>query len=311
MVRAVLQNQASSWLGGAIEITRALGEDVTVSGLHRLLTDKKELDRMDRAITALPDKALAANLSERLRNTAKTGMQNQDNVITQLRDLDNLQFGHVFKPAEEAQTIDLATAIQNSEIIYFQLNVMAYEVSAKAIGKLILQDLKSLASQIHGEVVDVKVDFLNIFIDEFGSFAIEGFIDFLKMCPDVRFANHLFFQSLADLDAVSPEFKSQVQQNCLSKLVLRTDDPDEVEFWSGVAGTLDVVDQSHQVEQFGPFTLRTGAGNSRETKQMKGEHDTFKQLDIGQTVLLQKAPTREDLVQLWLPDVPRITKRAN
>jgi hypothetical protein len=44
---------------------------------------------------------------------------------------------------------------------------------------------------------------------------------------------------------------------------------------------------------------------------MKVEHDVFKQLKIGQAVLLQKAPAREDLLSLWLPDTKSITKKAS
>ncbi len=304
------QLQASTWLGGAIEILKALNIEVTVHVLHKMLVDRKYLDELEKIITTLPDKDRGKNLLERLRINAKASAQNLDGLIAQLKDLDNLEFGHLLNPNDPATTIELSNVIANSEIVYFQLNVMAYEISASVIGKLILQDLKSLASQIHGEVINVKTDFLPIFVDEFGSFAIEGFIDFLKMCRDVRFANHLFFQSLADLDAVSPEFKAQVQANCKTKIVLRSDDPADSDYWSSVAGTEDVIEQSHQVESFGPFTMRTGAGNARNSKQMKVEHDVFKQLAIGQSVILQKAPAKEDLVNLWLPNPNSIIKKS-
>lgn len=305
------KNQASTWLGVTIEILKAVHLEITPALLHKMLVDRKQLDVIEKRISEIPDKERARDLLERLKQSAKMAVQNQDNLISQLKDLDNLEFGFLFDPKDPVQTIELARVIENCEIAYFQLNVMAYEVGASVIGKLLLQDLKSLASQIHGEVVDLKTDFLPIFVDEFGSFAIEGFIDFLKMCRDVRFANHLFFQSLADLDAVSPEFKSQVQANCKTKIVLRTDDPNEVDFWSGVAGTLDAIEASHQTEQFGPITLRTGAGNSRSTKQMRVEHDVFKQLKIGQAVLLQKAPAKEDLIQLWYPDSNVFLKKTS
>jgi hypothetical protein len=305
------KNQASTWLGTAIEILKALEITVNVGTLHKMLTDKKYLDELEKTISSLPDKDRAKLLITRLQQCAKLAASNQDGLISQLKDLDNAEFGYLLDPQEEANTLDLARVIEHNEIAFFQLNVMAYEVLATVHGKLILQDLKSLASQMHGEVIDLQPKFTPVFVDEFGSFAIEGFIDFLKMCRDVKLANHLFFQSLADLDAVSPEFKAQVQANCKTKVVLRSDDPADADYWSSVAGTEDVIEQSYQVESIGPFTMKTGAGNSRNSKQMRVEHDVIKQLAIGQAVILQKAPAKEDLVNLWLPNSGELTQKKS
>ena len=296
------KHQASSWLGTAIEVLKICSVPVTVRSLHQLLVDSQAADEIEEVARKRLDKKELADVLVRLKTLAKGDRNSLSGLIAQLRDLDNMDFGSILNPNEtDSEAISLVEAVEKRQVIYFQLNTMAYEFAAKVIGRLVLQDLKALASQIHGGQVEVKPAFFPIFVDEFGSFAFQGFIDFLKMSRDVGMANHLFFQSLADLDAVSPEFKSQVQQNCLTKLILRTDDPTEVDFWAGVAGTRDAIESSYQIESFLGWRVKTGAGNMRLTKQMRVEHDVFKRLRIGQAVLIQKAPAREDLVQLWLP----------
>ncbi len=300
------KHQASSWLGGMIDILMALNQPITIRKLRTLLSEVKALEEIEDLIAAHKDKIKAKELLSRLKATIKGSRENLEGLTSQLRDLDNLDFGNLFDPNGENPEIDFESVVRNKEVAYFQLNTMAYQSAAQVIGRLILQDLKALASQIHGGQIKMEGTFFPIFVDEFGSFAFQGFIDFLKMARDVKFANHLFFQSLADLDAVSPEFKSQVQQNCLTKLILRTDDPTEVDFWSGVAGTVDTVESSYQIENVLGFRMKTGQGNMRYTKQMRVEHDVFKKLSVGQAVLIQKSPAREDLVHLWQPRIRKL-----
>ena len=303
------KHQASAWIGTAIDLLRSANLPVTIKRLHRLLADGKAAEEIEDLVRSMDDKARGKAILGLLQTVVRTNREGLSGLTAQLRDLDNLDFGFILDPetaVEQNATIDLVKAIENREVVYFQLNTMAYEFAAKVIGRLVLQDLKALASQIHGGQTPIEPTFFPIFIDEFGSFAFQGFIDFLKMSRDVGMANHLFFQSLADLDAITPEFKSQVQQNCLTKLILRTDDPAEVDFWAGVAGTRDSVESSYQVESFLGWRVRTGAGNMRFTKQMRVEHDVFKRLRIGQAVMIQKAPAREDLIQLWNPVIGSI-----
>lgn len=293
------KNQASAFLSDITDVLTALRVPLTIRRLRRVMSDPMAQEELLALIAAVPDKGRAKELIQRLKAALRISKDNLDGLLAQLRDLDNLEFGELFETTGLSPTIDLESIIRNGEIAYFQLNTMAYEEAAKTIGRLVLQDLKALASQIHGGQIELEPKFFPVFVDEFGSFAFEGFIDFLKMARDVKFANHLFFQSLADLDVVSPEFKSQVQQNCLTKLILRTDDPDEVNFWAGVAGTVDSIEASHQVASVLGIKFKTGQGNMRYTKQMRIEHDVFKRLRVGEAVLIQKSPAREDLVSLW------------
>lgn len=296
------KNVSDMFLINLIEVFYYLNEEITIRDIVSSLSNKD-------LILDMSDKIIKSDMNEQLKNTLKsnisrlktTSIEDLVGLKSQLNALNPIELGGLLSPKlEQSNVINMIDVINNSEIVYFSLNTLNYGVTAPVIGKLILQDLKSLTSQIHAQAVTVKSPYLSIFIDEFGSFAFNGFIDWQKMCRDVGFAVHLFFQSIADLKKVSPEFKDQVLSNCINKIILRTDDPEECEFWASVAGTKDDIEQSYQVENSsGIFTTKTGMGNQRNTKSMIVEHDVFKQLSIGQAVFIQKSPHKVDLINLY------------
>lgn len=295
------KTQSSLFLINLIEIYYYLKSEITFRHIVTTIGDKDSiLDLQEKIKDSKIDSVLQKKLLDNLQKIKSIDAADLAGLKAQVNDLNPYEFGNMFSPDESTKDrIDMIEVMNESQIVYFSLNTLNYGATAPIVGRLILQDLKSLTSQIHAKAVTVKSEFLSIYIDEFGSFAFKGFIDWQKMCRDVGFAVHLFFQSMADLNVVSPDFKEQVQSNCINKLILRTDDPKDAEFWASVAGTVDTIEQSYQVEDSGFLTTKTGAGNQRNTKSMIIEHDVFKQLMIGQAVLIQKSPHRVDLVNLY------------
>lgn len=295
------KTQASLFLINLIEIYYYMNKEITFRDIVETIgSSDAHKDLQDEILKLDKDADITKKLAENLKKIRLIKPEDLSGLKAQINDLNPYEFKNMFSPTEETTNkIDMLEVLNESQIVYFSLNTLNYGATAPIVGRLILQDLKSLTSQIHAKAVTVKSDFLSIYIDEFGSFAFKGFIDWQKMCRDVGFAVHLFFQSMADLNVVSPDFKEQVQSNCINKLILRTDDPKDAEFWASVAGTVDTIEQSYQVEDSGFVTTKTGAGNQRNTKSMLIEHDVFKQLMIGQAVLIQKSPHKVDLVNLY------------
>ena len=126
------------------------------------------------------------------------------------------------------------------------MNVNGYGDISRRIGRIILQDLKVLSNQIQAGQKNFNYDFCACFIDEFGSFATQDFADFLKMARSSRIGIHLFCQGLADLKAVTSEFKEQIIGNTSSKIIFRQDVPEDAETWSGIAGTFSSRKKTYQ-----------------------------------------------------------------
>ena len=113
---------------------------------------------------------------------------------------------------------------------------------------------------------------------------------------------HLFFQSFGQLSEISPAFLTRIMDAVSTVISFRMSDPKSIDYLCQAAGALDALEQSFNVtgSVLGGVS-RTGDGNQRLTKQMKIEHDVFKQLKTGQAVVIQRSPASEDLVDIWRP----------
>jgi conjugal transfer pilus assembly protein TraD len=274
-------------------VTKALGDDEAL--LKMLKPLEKESDAGDLKSRELL-KRMAA-LKSKVKSADLHGL------AAQLSILNNPYIGHLMSFDQAENEIDLRQALERNEIIYFQLDTLGNPDTARRLGRIIIEDIKGLASWVYKNVSDEKRrKFLPIFIDEFGSFASKEFIEVLKQIRGAKFGAHLFAQGLEDLDVVSREFRRQASSNPITKIAMRLDDSETVDEICSMAGTLNSLEQSYQVEgKFMP--RRTGAGNMRETKQMRVEHDVIKNLETGQAVVIEKSPGCVRAIQVFHPSI--------
>ena len=74
-----------------------------------------------------------------------------------------------------------------------------------------------------------------------------------------------------------------------------------------MAGTEDAEIESYQMNTDGLTSGRTGMGNMHEGKKMKIDFDVFKNLNVGQAVVINKGRHTQELVQIWQQSQPRLT----
>ena len=248
----------------------------------------------------LENQNLSQSLLQDVKSLESIKKEDLSGLKAQIQSFTGAEFKKLLSPALKVNEIDLCDVIKKSQVAYFQLNLNGYGFLGAKIGKMLVQDLKVISSQIQSGQLDFKPDFLGVFIDEFGSFAAKDFSDFLKQVRSANIGVHLFCQGLADLNNVSPDFSNQIFGNTAAKIVLRQDVAEDCEKWASTAGTMDTVSRTFQVNssQFGEEE-KTGLGSLFETKKMKIEHDVFKNLKVGQAVLIDKVQTQEDLFQIF------------
>ena len=222
-------------------------------------------------------------------------------VFSQVSSIDSAVFTEIISPNDwgKRKTLVLSDILEEKKIAYFQMNVNGYGDISRRIGRIILQDLKVLSNQIQAGQKRFYYDFCACFIDEFGSFATQDFADFLKMARSSRIGIHLFCQGLADLKAITPEFKEQIIGNTVSKIIFRQDVPEDAELWSSMAGTFSSSKRTYQMTGSETEEQLTGVGSVREVKEMRVEFDVFKKLSPGQAVFIDKAHHKEDLLKIW------------
>jgi hypothetical protein len=275
---------------------------VTIHTINAALSNKEFLDMILKRVYLIPDTGLSQRLVLNLNSIKNIKDADLSGLKAQINDLDNLEFGWLLSPhlVPEKRELDLYKVLKEGGIAYFQLSVNGYENSVAAIGKLLIQNLKSLSSQIQtGDLEPIRSG--SVHIDEFGAFAQSNFDKFLKICRDSNLGIHMYTQGLADLARINKEFEDQVAGNNVTTFIFRLNVAAEVEKLVSSAGTIDGVEQSYQVESGLLGVIRTGSGNQRLTKQTMIDFDVIKNLEVGQAVVIERSPLKTDLVQIVDP----------
>ena len=187
--------------------------------------------------------------------------------------------------------IDLLTLYKKNKIAYFALDLQGYGDTAKRMGRMILQDLKTVSSYVQSRIPEYERHFFPVFIDDAASFLDLGFMDFLSKSRAAKIGIALFHQSLGDLySPSSPNFQQQVIENTNVKIILRQDDPVAVEKFSKIAGTQRTLIPTYQTEARLTGKGMTGTGSVREGQAFKVEPDLIRELKRGEAVVIWKSP---------------------
>lgn len=297
------QNVSASFLTAFTACTEFLGIPLSLEVVSKILLSKEERAAILKQLQMKFDSGnqRALDLFHLISPFfSKSKEEELSGLGAQISILNNPTFGHLLSFQKNENEIDLRHIRKSGGIAYFQLDTLGNADSARRLGRMIVEDLKSMSSEVYkNEPNESERIFFPIFIDEFGSFASREFIEFLKQSRGAKFGIHAFCQGLEDMDVVSSEFRRQVISNTMTKIGLRMDDHETVDEFCATAGTFDTLKQSYQVSGE-LMASRTGMGNMREAKQMQIEHDVLKQLKTGQAVVIEKSPSRVKGIQIPL-----------
>jgi DNA helicase HerA-like ATPase len=189
------------------------------------------------------------------------------------------QVGHLFC-IEPGRTVSLPDSIASSNAVLFSLDSLAYPLYSKLLGRLVINDLKAVAS---GRTCDQPL-VLTVY-DEFNVFARRNIVDLVNKTRSKGFAALIAAQSLADLD-FDPALKRQIIQNCNTLIIQRQNDSEDAEELSRIIGTEDAWVMTHQVASTGA----TGLGSLRLAREFVVHPDKIKRLHVGQAVIVRKIP---------------------
>jgi len=179
--------------------------------------------------------------------------------------------------------------IMNSHgVMYFTLPANRYPILAPAIGKIVLQHVRSVGSlrQIDRKRYDQTPFAVNI--DEFSVFCDDNIVKSLAMLRDANVQFRLAHQSLGDLEAVSKEFTMRVKDNTRWKVFLFQNDADHIEKISRSFGTYTTFKRTVRYT-LGPLWtfLNTGEVSNREVEEFILHPNALKSLaQSGQGYLL-------------------------
>jgi conjugal transfer pilus assembly protein TraD len=262
---------------------------------------------IDRVVALMDTKALNAELREIPKDLADriagyldqlTDSRDQRSAIaglaTRLALLSESAAGDRLTSAPDgAPTIDIGDSIRAGEVCLFSLDSLRYPELAAQVAGLVIQDLKTVAS----ELLSTGGCRALVAIDEFSALDGDQLLGLLARAREAEIGVLLSTQELADLAKVDPTFADQVIANTNVKLIHRQEVPESAERLAGTIGTY--TEWEHTYAEHDPvaemFTgsISTITGTRRIVEKYKVHPNTFKNLQTGQAVLSIKSPAAE------------------
>lgn len=227
----------------------------------------------------IQDKNLQANLLTKLDRLAVYDSKEITGLRAHLNILVASELGQYFELTKEKKTIALQNIIDEGAIAYFALPALRYPSFAQVLGKLVINDIKS--------VIDRQSQQRKIFtiFDEFSVFASEQVLNLVNMGRGKGVYSVFGMQGISDLKK-GGELENKIL-NCANTIIChRLNDAlsaETIATWVGTQTAFDVTAQIHQ--DIGT----TGLGTVRKNKSFIVHPDDIKQsLQVGEAFYITK-----------------------
>lgn len=277
-----------------LNVLVANGQSVRFRDLHAYLTD---IDALNKLVRDTKDQALKDELGKMV-NQFKNNPKFLSGLMADLYLMAHSEFSRLVDT--DHPDIDLRDVYQRNRIVYFQLNLQGYADTAKRMGRIILQDIRTVSGYIQSHMRNSERHFFPVYIDDASSFLDVNFIDFLSKARASKLAITLLHQSLGDLIPKRDfSFQQQIIENTNVKIILRQDDPQSVEKLTKIGGTRRTTISTYQTEDRLLGKGFTGVGSIREGQTFRVEPDLIRGLKRGEAVVIWKSPSfHTDYVKL-------------
>ncbi len=214
---------------------------------------------------------------------------------SQLESLLLSDFGHLLRAHDGG--IDLFEAIRHQKIVYLLLDSRTYGESSRALGKIILQDLKAASAGVDNEIPRAERKSFAVIVDEFADMATEDFVGFLDRARSSKIGVVVAHQEIADLSRLSPEFARRLMNSTSTLFAFLQKLPDSSELIAGVAGTKKTREVTEQAETDWLFGERkTGMKSIKEVDEFVIHPNVIRSLNVGECVMVQKYPSSKSAV---------------
>jgi len=187
--------------------------------------------------------------------------------------------------------IDIKRAADNGEIIVFSLDSSNYGGMAALVANLIVQDLKTVSSELRNDIN--KSEFpMHVIIDEFQAMGSDNIIGLINKARDSKMPVDLISQALGDLRVHSTAFMDQLVGIVGSFIIHRPNDLADAEFFAGLTGKESRTRLSESVSYKKGFFSR-GNSNQRGTTVQVDEYivdpKVFQKLKRGEMIYINKS----------------------
>lgn len=256
---------------------------LTTANIHldlSTLSQYCDITKLSLLARELNDSALMKEVQE-LTNKRK----DIESLIAEIDNIAKSELGHLFD-CSQGKVIELKKAISEKAVIYIGLQPLAFPSYAETLGKLFINDLKSLLSEQLRDAQITPLPLMMLF-DEFSVFAGEQIINLINQGRSAGAHAVLSTQSLSDIVAKGGQaLQGQILNNVNNFIVLRQNYPPDAETLASVIGTKNDLQISSQISNV-DGSLQ--GGGLAQIKSYIIHPDEIKRLQVGEAIVINKA----------------------
>lgn len=302
------KNEASSFLlkllRGLVLLRELKSESFDLRTILKCADDIREIegiiDRLPKDQVEIRNslEGLVFHLSKSENQKALRGLRSQ------IESLVLSDFGYLLTDGGPGNNrIELFNAIRSGKIVYVLLDSRRYGESSKALGKLILQDLKSASARIDNEIPRDQRQNFTVVVDEFSDMVTEDFISFLDRARSSKIGVVVAHQEIADLDRISPEFAKRLMNSTSTCFSFLQKLPSSSELVAGIGGTKKTKEVTEQAKSNWLFgDEKTGMKSIKEVDEFIIHPNVIRSLGVGECVMIQKYPRSRSVVVKVRPE---------
>ena len=202
--------------------------------------------------------------------------------------------------------IDLLDTVAKGGLVLFSLDSSRFGATAKLVGNLVIQDLKTICGQLESQPNLKRPSLLAV--DEFSGLDADHIAGLFQRGRSAGMSVLLATQEFADMRRVEDRFCDQVVGNVEWILAGRQNNPESAELVAGIAGTEEVwthtfqtEDRLSQLQKDGQFWRESGMGTKHVGREFLVSPDEIKRLGVGRAVLIEKNPNRTKVLKVRAP----------
>lgn len=207
--------------------------------------------------------------------------------------------------------IDLFRAAQEGEVVVFTLDSSNYSEQAALIANLIIQDLKTLSSELRRNPAPQP---FQVLIDEFSAVGSDNVLGLVNKSRDANMPVTLTTQALADLRQNSSTLQDQLLGVVNSFIILRANKEEDAKELAGLGGTIIKKRFSESVKYKTGFLSRgsaVGQGNIEDVEEYAVLPGDIQKLRAGEFYYINKNPTRIVKGRCILEDPSKVSYNNN
>jgi len=208
--------------------------------------------------------------------------------------------------------INLKDVADRGEVVVFSLDSSNYPELSQTLGNLIIQDLKTVSSELRQEP---STHPLHVFIDEFSAIGSDNIIGLISKSRDAGVPVSLSTQALGDLRKVDEAFLDQLTGIISSFLIHRANIEEDALFYAGLTG-IEIKKKFRQsVEHtsgFFGFGRGSGAGSGflEDVEEHRVTVSEIQSLRTGEMIYVSKSPHHLERV-IVIPETDKLADTDN